>query len=199
MPTPTGTISLSDVNTELGYSSNSPISMNDAAVRSLAGVGGSGTIITMDNLRGKSNLSAALPQYNPGTYDVDIESMVSNNYETYTQSNAEIVLSSDGSGVYRTYNSYTGYNNVSSFTWKTGGGSVSDYYAYFALSSGVLDYGTANTALVLSSTRTFGVTMSAYSYGYFWNTASGTLSIRNAAGTVLASRTVYLYADVNIS
>ena len=57
MPTPTGTISLSDVNVELGYSSTAAISMNDAAVRTLAGVGGSGTIITMDNLRGKSNIT----------------------------------------------------------------------------------------------------------------------------------------------
>jgi hypothetical protein len=57
MPTPTGTISLSDVNIELGLSSTATISMNDAAVRTLAGVGGSGTIITMDNLRGKSSLT----------------------------------------------------------------------------------------------------------------------------------------------
>lgn len=34
--------------------------MNEAAVRSLAGVGGDGTIITMDNLRGKSNASVAI-------------------------------------------------------------------------------------------------------------------------------------------
>ena len=60
MPTPTGTISLSDVNVELGRSSTANISMNEAAVRTLAGVGGSGTIITMDNLRGKSNASVAI-------------------------------------------------------------------------------------------------------------------------------------------
>jgi hypothetical protein len=55
MPTPTGTISLNDVNIELGRSSGANINMNDSAVRTLAGVGGSGTIITMDNLRGKSS------------------------------------------------------------------------------------------------------------------------------------------------
>ena len=58
MPTPSGTISLSDVNIELGNSSNAPISMNDSAVRELAGVGASGTTISMDNLRGKSNLNS---------------------------------------------------------------------------------------------------------------------------------------------
>lgn len=53
MTTPTGTISLSDVNTELGFSATALISMNDAAVRTLAGVP-SGAI-SMDNLRGKTN------------------------------------------------------------------------------------------------------------------------------------------------
>jgi len=48
----TGTISLSQVNTELGYSASATISLNDAAVRALAGVS-SGTI-SMSNLQGKS-------------------------------------------------------------------------------------------------------------------------------------------------
>jgi hypothetical protein len=56
MPTPTGTISMSDVNTELGRSSTTNISLNETAVRTLAGVA-SGTI-SMDNLRGKSNAPA---------------------------------------------------------------------------------------------------------------------------------------------
>ena len=60
MPTPTGTISLSNVNTELGRSATANINMNDSAVRTLAGVGGSGTIISMNNLRGKSNASVAI-------------------------------------------------------------------------------------------------------------------------------------------
>ena len=49
------TISLSQVNSELGYGSTATISLNDAAVRTLAGVGGSGTSISMSNLWGKSN------------------------------------------------------------------------------------------------------------------------------------------------
>lgn len=53
MTTPTGQIGLSDVNTELGYSSTATITMNDTAVRTLAGV--SSGAISMDNLRGKSN------------------------------------------------------------------------------------------------------------------------------------------------
>jgi hypothetical protein len=55
MPTPSGQISLGNVNTELGLSATALITMNDAAVRTLAGVGGSGTVITMQNLQNKSN------------------------------------------------------------------------------------------------------------------------------------------------
>ena len=53
MTTPSGQISLGNVNTELGYSATAQISMNDAAVRTLAGVP-SGAI-SMQNLQGKSN------------------------------------------------------------------------------------------------------------------------------------------------
>lgn len=52
MTLPVGTISLSDVNTELGYSSTALVSLNDSAVRSLANVP-SGAI-SMSDLQGKS-------------------------------------------------------------------------------------------------------------------------------------------------
>jgi hypothetical protein len=56
---------MSDVNTELGLTSTATISLNDAAVRTLAGVA-SGTI-SMDNLRGKSNAPAATFSPDGGT------------------------------------------------------------------------------------------------------------------------------------
>ncbi len=52
MTLPTGTISMSQVNTELGRSATATISLGESAVRTLAGVP-SGAI-SMDNLRGKS-------------------------------------------------------------------------------------------------------------------------------------------------
>ena len=70
MTTPSGQISLSDVNTELGYSATALITMNDAAVRTLAGVGGSGTVITMQNLQGKSNQYNFTISSNQSNYDL---------------------------------------------------------------------------------------------------------------------------------
>ena len=53
MALPTGTISLSQVNTELGRPATQSINMNDGAVRSLAGR--SSGAISMNDLRGKSS------------------------------------------------------------------------------------------------------------------------------------------------
>lgn len=54
MPTPTGQIGLSDVNVELSKSATALITLNDSDVRTLAQKPGSGTIISMNDLRGKS-------------------------------------------------------------------------------------------------------------------------------------------------
>jgi hypothetical protein len=56
MPLPTGTITMGEVNTELGRPSTQTIDLNDSSVRTLAQVGGAGTVISMNNLRGKSSL-----------------------------------------------------------------------------------------------------------------------------------------------
>lgn len=63
LPASPNTITMGQVNTELGLSATATISLNDAAVRTLAGVGGSGTIISMSNLHGKSAAAPTL-QFN---------------------------------------------------------------------------------------------------------------------------------------
>jgi hypothetical protein len=87
MTTPSGTIGLSDVNAELGFSPTAFITMNDAAVRTLAGVP-SGAI-SMQNLQNKTNRIAIPltissntnnydvyanrgPTYNPGISDITL-------------------------------------------------------------------------------------------------------------------------------
>jgi hypothetical protein len=65
MTTPSGTIGASNINTELGRSTTATLSLNDAGVRSLAGIP-SGTI-AYSSLRGKSNLPTLT--HPPGTYD----------------------------------------------------------------------------------------------------------------------------------
>ena len=65
MALPTGTISMSQVNTELGRSSTATISLGETAVRTLAGVA-SGAI-SMDNLRGKSNGATWTPDGGPSS------------------------------------------------------------------------------------------------------------------------------------
>lgn len=54
-----GQISFSQVNTELGRSSTAQLSFDDAALRALAGAGGSGTQISMSQLHGKSSMSVS--------------------------------------------------------------------------------------------------------------------------------------------
>jgi len=52
---PGNSMSFSQINTELGLSSTATISLNDAAVRTLAGVGASPATIAITDLSGKSN------------------------------------------------------------------------------------------------------------------------------------------------
>ena len=63
MPVASNAISLSQANTELGRSSTATLTMNDAALRTLAGVGGSGTTWSMSSLWGKSNIAVAQSLY----------------------------------------------------------------------------------------------------------------------------------------
>jgi len=77
MPTPSGTIGLSDVNAELGFSPTALISMNDAAVRTLAGVPSG--VISMQNLQNKSNRVVVSLTISANTY----------NYNAYTAVSAQ--------------------------------------------------------------------------------------------------------------
>jgi hypothetical protein len=90
MTLPVGQISLSQVNTELALPATQVIGMNDAAVRTLAGVGGSGTVISMANLQGKSGSRVVIPltiSANTNNYDI-----YTNRGPTYQSGTSDITL-----------------------------------------------------------------------------------------------------------
>lgn len=100
MTTPSGTIGLSDVNAELGLSPTATIDMNNSSVRTLAGVGGSGTIISMNNLRGKSNRVTIPLTISANTTNYDIYSSRGGSYDA---GKSDIVLTiNSGVTVYST-------------------------------------------------------------------------------------------------
>jgi hypothetical protein len=71
MTTPVAQIGFNQINAELALTPTAQISMNDAAVRTLAGVPTPGTQISMSNLQGKSNLwtgTISAPQSNLNLY-----------------------------------------------------------------------------------------------------------------------------------
>lgn len=75
MATPSGQIGLSDVNAEFGCAVNTCISMGNAAVRTLAGVGGAGTVISMSDLQNKADRIA---------FTLTAISASTNNYDLFT-------------------------------------------------------------------------------------------------------------------
>jgi hypothetical protein len=136
---------MSQVNTELGYSSTATISLNDAAVRTLAGVGGSGTTISMSNLQGKSNITISLASLGSFFEAVD----------QYSGSNIQGELDFNTNGTWNWY----GNTNYANGSWATpnSGGIGSSYWIRFTrtyFSDGLYAYATASTGwMQLSSVR----------------------------------------------
>lgn len=111
MALPSGTISMSQVNTELGRGATAALSMNDSALRTLAQVGGSGTAVSMNNLRGKSAYTAM----NVTANDIYVEEAAPGN--AYTGNWYPSVSVSLGSGGYTYVWTFT--NNAGGFTLVT--------------------------------------------------------------------------------
>lgn len=105
MTTPSGQISLNDVNVELGLSGTALITMNDANVRTLAGVGGSGTQISMQNLQGKSNRVTASATISSDTANYTLNTAKASGYSAGKTDmtltiNAGVVVYSSSTGSY---------------------------------------------------------------------------------------------------
>jgi hypothetical protein len=105
MATPSGTISLNDVNVELGLAGTTTISMNQTNVRTLAGVGGSGTTISMQNLQNKSNRVTASATISANTSNYILNTAKATGYSAGTTDmtltiNSGVFVSSSSTGSY---------------------------------------------------------------------------------------------------
>jgi hypothetical protein len=134
-----GPISLGQANTELGLSATALISMNDAAVRTLAGVGGSGTQWSMNSLYGKS----------AGFATVSLATLPSQSFAFYTgDSNIDITLILYADGTWSVQDDSV---EINSGNWgnPTTAGAGSNYWVRFTRTSytpiGDPEFSTATT------------------------------------------------------
>ena len=137
MPTPTGTISMSDVMSELGISGET--SLNDSDVRGLAGK--TSGQISMSDLRGKSN--TILVDFN---YDTISNTWTGNSGTTAgLQINTNRTITVAGSG-------------GTTQTWLESSGTASDYEVKCQYNYGDnLTVGTSDTWQTISENRFYGV------------------------------------------
>jgi len=109
MTTPIGTISASDISTELGRTAGAAFSMDDSGVRQLAGITGAGTTISFNVLRGKSAYTAMSGSLG----NVEMFGMAGNTGAMYNETESLTISLSGGAAPY-------------TFTWSkvSGSGSV---------------------------------------------------------------------------
>jgi hypothetical protein len=117
MATPSGTIGLSDVNAELGFSPTALITMNDAAVRTLAGVPSG--VISMQNLQNKTARVQISLTISANTTDYDVytnrgPSYVAGESDITVTINSGITVSgtSTGSAAFRVPSAFNPADNV---------------------------------------------------------------------------------------
>ena len=146
LPSSGNTISLSQVNSELGRSATATIDMNDSGVRALFGKTGSGNTISMSDGWGKSNATISLSGVNGLEFYA---------YSYWTGSNVTGQLDFLNNGTWYWY----GIGSNSSGTWisPTGSGVGNNYWIRFtrtAFSGGLYATATASTGwMQLDTTR----------------------------------------------
>ena len=146
MTTPSGQISLNDVNVELGRSGTTTIALGDSNVRSLAGVA-SGAI-SMNNLRGKSNRVSSSITISANTSNYVLNTSKVTGYVagktdvTLTINSGVVVYSgSTGSSAFQVDTSWTSGDTITivnngTILGKGGSGGFGAIYGYQAGSGG---------------------------------------------------------------
>jgi len=154
---------------------------------------------------GSGTLSAFLPDYlgYPG-FDIDIFAEESTTQPDPASAVATLSLLSDGTGRYRTETSQGGIVDLITFTWKTGGGTASDYYAFMDTVVGnAFDGGSAatNASLQLNVDRNWLLQGSRAGNfpGSEGKQTQSTIRIKNSSGTDLTFKTVIFQTAVDVT
>lgn len=177
LPVASNPISLSQVNTELGLSSTAQISLNDAAVRTLAGVPGSNIRLPAD-FWGKSALTFFVSTTDVTDSNVGSPSFASISYENDGDIISAIISGSTDAGDW-----------VTPKAAAPGG-----YYIHCTLNSGSLDASSSATGVDLALTSTRSWIVQRVSAGT--QTANLTFQIKDGpGGTVLATGTMNITAQ----
>lgn len=168
------------INLELGRSATAQVSLNESAVRTLAGVP-SGAIVMPTDFYGKSNIVYRLDS---GTYSDFAFAPLDAQTTLFVGSGGLLNINTFNSGV------------LADYDWITPTTTASTHFVRLTPSSGTFSGDTTGVWLALTSNRTWAV--SRFSVGL--NSASGTLAIStNSGGTnIVATATITLQALVDI-
>jgi len=188
LPASPNSISLSQVNTELGRSATANINMNDSAVRSLFGRAGSGTQISMSDGRGKSAITISLTTLN-GIYGTAYPGQTAYSESIWSPN-----------GVLQEGTSSMGIQSAGNWASPTTTGIGSGYWVRFTETSssgaGQTVYGSARGVWhQLSSAHTFGVSRTLNGGGY--RTYTVEISTNSSGTNIVATKTgVELYPEI---
>jgi hypothetical protein len=188
LPASGNTISLSQVNTELGRSATANINMNDSGVRSLFGKPGSGNTISMSDGWGKSAITISLAGLT-GVYGT-----------AYPGGTAYSELIFNSNGTIQAGTSNSGIQSAGNWASPTTTGIGSSYWVRFtetaSSGAGQTVYGSARGVWhQISSTLYFGVSRTANGGGY--RTYTVEISSNSAGSNIVATKTgIELYPEI---
>jgi hypothetical protein len=137
-----------------------------------------------------------LQNYNASTYDIELIHINA----SADSAQVRINLLSNGTATYDYEDNFTSTTNFLSYSWLTSG-SASDAYAYMDTpSSGSFATGSSatNTSLQLSTSRAWLVNITTSGGVFADASAVSTIRIKNASGTDLATKTIYMYTQVGL-